>query len=91
MFVILWLERDKKGKYSVLFSRKGLKDAVIVEGLNRRQVEQIYSLLKAFGIDTFFKGKLKDLELLNISEEAKVPIDQRFKTFNPLKPWEVWD
>ena len=89
MFVVLWLERDNKGKWSLLYSRKGLKDAAMVEGLNRRQVEQIYSLLKAFGIDVFLKGKGRDLELLDISEEAKVPIDQRFKTFNPLKPWEV--
>ena len=89
MFVILWLERDNKGKWSLLYSRKGLKDAAMVEGLNRRQVEQVYSLLKAFGIDVFLKGKARDLELLGISEEAKVPIDQRFKTFTPLKPWEV--
>ena len=91
MFVVLWLERDRKGKYAVLYSRKGLKDAVMIEGLNRRQVEQLYSFLKAFGIDAFFKGKARDLELLDISTEAKVPIDQKFKAFRPLKPWEVWE
>jgi len=87
MFVILWLERNNKGKYSLLFLKK--RKGIWIEDLNRRQVEQIYSLLKGLGFDVFLKGKSRDLELLDISEQAKVPIDDHFKTFNPLKPWEV--
>ena len=87
----VFVERDRNGKYTVLYTRKGLKDSVLVEGLTKKQVESIYSLLQKLDFDVFLQGAKSDLENLDISENAKIPIDEVFKTFRKLQPWEVWE
>ena len=87
----IFVERDRNGKYAVLYTRKGLKDSVLVEGLTKKQVEGIYSLLQKLGFDVFLEGAKADLENLDISENAKVFLDDVFKTFRKLQPWEVWE
>ncbi len=86
----IFVERDRNGKYSVLYTRKGIKDSVLVEGLTRKQVEGIYSLLQKLDFDVFIQGTKVDLESLNIAENAKIPIDDVFTTFCN-QPWEVWE
>ena len=87
MFVVLWLERDNKGKYRILLFKNNR--SFRIDNLTARQVEQFYSLLRNLGIDVFLKGTSEDLSSLRISEQAKVPIDDRFKKFTPI--WEVGD
>jgi len=85
----VFVEKDRGGKYSVLYTRKGLKDSVLIENLNKRQVEKIYSLLKLLGFDVFLQGAKADLEDLEVSKEAKIYLDDVFTTFRKLQPWEV--
>ena len=85
----VFVERDRNGKYSVLYTRRGLKDATMIEGLTKRQVEGIYSLLTKLGFDVFFEGAKADLKNLDIAENAKVFLDDVFKTFRKLQSWEV--
>jgi len=87
----VFVERDRNGKYAVLYTRKGLKDGALIENLTLKQLRELYGLLKKLGFDVFFLGKKEHLTSLDISEEAKVPTDDVFKTFRKLQPWEVWE
>jgi hypothetical protein len=85
----IFVERDRNGKFVVLYTRKGAKDSVLIENLTKRQVESIYSLLTKLGFDVFFEGAKADIEDLSIAENAKVYLDEVFRTFRKLQPWEV--
>jgi len=87
----LFIEEQANGKFSVLYTRKGLKDGALIENLTLKQLRELYGLLKKLGFDVFFLGTKEHLTALDISEEAKVPTDDVFKTFRKLQPWEVWE
>jgi hypothetical protein len=74
----LYVERDKNKKYSLLYTKKGLETSVLVEGLTKKQVESIYSLLQKLGFDVFFEGIKADLKSLNIPKTAKIHTDDIF-------------
>jgi hypothetical protein len=87
----LYVDQDDKGRFSILYTKKGVEDSVLIEGLNQRQVELIYKLLQTLGFGVFLKGETKTLSCLKISEYAKVPIDQKFQSRRKLQLWEVLD
>ena len=83
----VFVEEQDNGKFSLREKNGNAK----VKNLSKRQIEEIYSFLKELGFDVFLYGKREVLAGLKISEQAKVPVDDVFKTFRKLQPWEVWE